>query len=161
VQYENGGILVFADYVTNNAGGDDSAWSLGGKYTLNNFSVFGQYEFDKGLITDASVQAVTGAPTLGQSNHGDGADIWMVGGTYSMGNNMLYAGYGAQTDSAKTTDTSTGLKETAGKYKSWELVGAHNFSKRTMAYLGYVGVNPDNSDYDNVNHYTVGVKHTF
>ena len=40
------------DYLTNDSGGDDEAYQLGGKYTLNNFSVFGQYEFDKGLITD-------------------------------------------------------------------------------------------------------------
>ena len=96
VSYENGGILVFGDYLTNNAGGDDSAYSLGAKYTLNNFSIFGQYEFDKGLITDARHTA-----TLGVNNTGDGADVWMVGGTYTMGNNMLYAGYGAMTDSAQ------------------------------------------------------------
>jgi len=166
VSYENGGFLVFGDYVTNNAGGDDSAYSLGAKFTLNNFSVFGQYEFDKGLITDAR----TG--TLGNNNTGDGADIWMVGATYAMGNNTLYAGYG-QGDNAKTQGISY------SDYKAWEVVGMHQFSKRTMAYLGYVGNNglktngatwtdqntgtPSNAknDYDDVAHYTFGVKHTF
>ena len=157
LSYENGGILVFADYVTNNAGGDDSAYSLGGKWTINNFSVFGQYEFDKGLITDAE----TG--TLGQNNNGDGADIWMVGGTYTMGNNMLYAGYGKQTDSAQTTikvGDNTGDTANFQKYQAWEVVGTHNFSKRTLAYLGYVGAKP-NKDFDTLAHYTLGVKHTF
>jgi predicted porin len=153
VKYENGGILVFADYVTNNSGGDDSAYSLGGKWTIDKFALFGQYEFDKGLITDVN----TG--TLGQNNNGDGADIWMVGATYTMGNNTLYAGYGSQTDSAETRDLG-GDKVTATKYKSWELVGIHTFSKRTLAYAGYVGVDPD-SDYDTVAHYTLGMKHTF
>jgi predicted porin len=83
-----------------------------------------------------------------------------VGGTYTMGSNLLYAGYGAMTDSAKTKDV-TGTEYSVGKYESWELVGAHNFSKRTMAYMGYVGVKPDNNDYDTVAHYTLGVKHTF
>jgi hypothetical protein len=40
-----------------------------------------------------------------------------------------------------------------------EIVGVHNFSKRTLAYTGFVYVNPD--DASNVNHYTLGVKHTF
>jgi len=166
VKYENGGILVFGDYVTNNAGGDDSAYSVGAKWTINNFSLFGQYEFDKGLITDATVQAVTNSntdldiTTLGVNNNGDGADVWMVGGTYTMGNNLLYAGYGAMTDSAKTTALD-GTEYSVGKYESWEAVGIHNFSKRTLAYLGYVGVKPDNNDYDTVAHYTLGVKHTF
>jgi predicted porin len=174
VSYENGGILVFADYITNNTGGDDSAYSLGAKYTLNNFAVFGQYEFDKGLITDTS----TG--TLGQDNSGDGADVWMVGATYAMGNNLLYAGYG-QGDNAKTTDNSIAVPPAGSQnvsrdsYKSWEVVGVHNFSKRTLAYLGYVGNNgiktngidwggatgTSSNDFDDVAHYTLGMKHTF
>jgi predicted porin len=169
VNYENGGILVFADYISNNTGGDDSAYSVGGKYTLNNFAVFGQYEFDKGLITDTS----TG--TLGQDNSGDGADVWMVGGTYTMGNNMLYAGYG-QGDNAKTTDNTIVVANppfsqnvSRDSYKSWEIVGVHNFSKRTLAYLGYVGsqndgkvsVNGKGQDIDTLNMATLGVKHTF
>ena len=88
------------DYLTNDSGGDDEAMKLGAKYTLNNFAIFGQYEFDKGLITDAD----TGS--LGQTNTGDGADIWFAGATYSMGNNMIYAAYG-QGDKAKPSVTST------------------------------------------------------
>ncbi|MDH3526291.1 MAG: porin, partial [Gammaproteobacteria bacterium] len=47
--YENGGILVFADYLDNNQGSSDpdgevSAWKVGGKYSLNNFAVMAQYE---------------------------------------------------------------------------------------------------------------------
>jgi predicted porin len=165
ISYENGGILVYGDYLTNDAGGDDEAYQLGGKYTLNNFSVFGQYEFDKGLITDVR----TGS--LGQTNTGDDANIWMAGASYSMGNNLIYAAYG-QGDKAKANVKSTVVnptpppatvtinpKVTADKYKSMEIVGVHNFSKRTLAYTGFVYVNPDDSS--NVNHYTLGVKHTF
>ena len=54
VNYENGGLLGYVTYITNNTDGDDAATAVGGKYTLNNFAVFGQYEFDKGLITDTS-----------------------------------------------------------------------------------------------------------
>lgn len=164
VSYENGGFLVNAAYISNNAGGDDAAASVGAKFTFNNFSIFGQYEKDMGLITDSA----TG--TLGQSNDGDGADVWMVGGTYSMGNNMLYAGYG-QDDNASTSDSSILVPPAINqnvnepKFKSWELVGVHNFSKRTLAYAGYVGSKPDgdfNSNrVDDLAVFTVGAKHTF
>jgi predicted porin len=161
ISYENGGILVYGDYLTNDSGGDDQAFQLGGKYTLNNFSVFGQYEFDKGLITDVR----TGS--LGQTNTGDQADIWMAGASYAMGNNLIYAAYG-QGDKAKASVTSANPapppatvtnQVTADKYKSMEVVGIHNFSKRTLAYLGYVYVDPDKTS--DVTHYALGVKHTF
>jgi predicted porin len=158
ISYENGGILVFADYLTNDAGGDDEAMKLGAKYTLNNFAIFGQYEWDKGLITDAD----TG--TLGQSNTGDGADVWFAGATYTMGNNTLYAAYGQGSDGSTRDDTiavppAVNNKVDTPEYKSWEVVGMHTFSKRTLAYLGYVYVDPDGTS--DVTHYTLGVKHTF
>ena len=172
ISYENGGILVFADYLTNDSGGDDEAMKLGAKYTLNNFAIFGQYEWDKGLITDAD----TGS--LGQTNTGDGADVWFAGATYTMGNNMIYAAYGQGSDSSTRVESSstvltadpvtgnvtssrvtTTAKESIPEYKSWEVVGTHTFSKRTLAYLGYVYVDPDGTS--DVTHYTLGVKHTF
>ena len=160
INYENGGLLGYVTYVTNSAGGDDAATAVGAKYTLDNFAIFGQYEFDQGLITDSVTN------TLSQNNKGDGADVWLVGGTYSMGNNMLYAGYG-QGDNAKTTDKT--LTPTANvsrsSYKSWEVVGVHSFSKRTLAYLGYVGQTVDGhvngNDIDTLGIYTLGMKHTF
>jgi predicted porin len=158
ISYENGGILVFADYLTNDSGGDDEAMKLGAKYTLNNFAIFGQYEWDKGLITDADTQ------TLGQTNTGDGADVWFAGATYTMGNNMLYAAYGQGSDGSTRDDTiavppAANNKVDIPEYKSWEVVGTHSFSKRTLAYLGYVYVDPDGTS--DITHYTLGVKHTF
>jgi predicted porin len=166
INYENGGLLGFVTYVTNMAGHDDAATAVGAKYTLNNFSVFGQYEFDMGLITDSA----TG--TLGQDNSGDGADVWMVGGTYTMGNNTLYAGYGSD-KRAKTFDNTQVTNPVpppatvpvgnvvAGDFNSWELVGLHSFSKRTLAYAGYVGSDPNQNNVDTLGIYTVGMKHTF
>jgi predicted porin len=147
-------------YISNNAGSDDSAAAVGAKYDFGKFALFGQYEWDKGLITDS----MTG--TLGQRNSGDGANVWMVGGTYTMGNNLLYAGYG-QDDQAKTTDNTIAVPPAASQnvsvtqFKSWEVVGVHNFSKRTLAYLGYVGSAVDTSDVNNLGVYTLGMKHTF
>jgi predicted porin len=158
ISYENGGILVFADYLTNNTSGDDEAYKAGAKYTLNNFSVFGQYEWDKGLITDRS----TG--TLGQTNSGDGADVWFAGATYTMGNNMIYGAYGMGSDGTTTDNTvlvppALNQEVDTPEYTVWEIVGVHNLSKRTLAYLGYVYVDPDGTS--DVTHYTLGMKHTF
>jgi predicted porin len=164
VKYENGGLFAAVAYLNNGAGGDDSATQVSAKYDFDRFGVFGQYEFDGGLITDDR----TG--TLGQKNSGDGADVWFVGADYTMGNNMLYAAYG-QGDNARTTDNTADnptpppdtitVNVSEPKYKAWEIVGIHHFSKRTMAYLAYVGVDPDSSDVDSLAQYALGFQHRF
>ena len=163
IKYENGGLLAAVAYLTNNAGGDDSATQVSAKYTINNLAIVGQYELDGGLITDDR----TG--TLGQKNNGDGADIWFVGAAYTMGNNSLYAGYG-QGDNAKTKESvanptpppnNVKVNVTADQYKAWEIVGVHNFSKHTFAYVGYVGVDPDSNNVDSLSQYALGMQHRF
>jgi predicted porin len=149
-QYENGGILVYADYLTNSRGGDDSAWKIGGKYAMDNFSVFGQYEVDDGLISqsNAGVLGVSG------SNAINGADVWMLGGSYSMDTNTVYAGYGQGKDDNDPTFDSG--------YKSWEVVGVHGFSKSTLAYLGYVNKKGDTkADIPEDQVFALGMKKTF
>jgi len=167
VKYENGGLFAGVAYLNNGAGSDDSATQVSASYTFNNFGIYGQYEFDGGLVTDDR----TGS--LGQNNSGDGADVWFVGADYTMGNNMIYAAYG-QGDNAKTNVVSTVANPTPPpttinvvnsvskeQYKAWEIVGKHSFSKRTFAYLGYVGVDPDSSDVDTLAQYTLGFQHKF
>jgi len=152
--YENGGILVQAAYLTNERGKDDSAYSLNAKYTLNNFSVFGQYEFDKGLITN------TRRGNLGAEDSGDGADVWMLGGTYTMGNNLIYGGYGAG-GAINNGNLYSGGALGTDDYATWEIVGIHNMSKRTFVYGGYVKINPDDSSIDDTKHFTAGMRHSF
>lgn len=141
VSYENGGILVFVDYLTNNSGGDDSAYKLGAKYTLNNFSVFGQYEWDKGLISSFT-----------PDTNGDEANVWMLGGTYTMGNNMITASYGKQEEGSGSSPITEGSNQ-------WEIVGVHNLSKRSLLYGGYVKTTPDDSS--DTTYWTAGMKHKF
>jgi predicted porin len=153
-QYKNGPFLVFADYITNDQGGDDAAYKVGGKWTFGNYALFGQYEFDDGLISFRD-----GSQGLNSSgdrrNKGDGADVWFVGGTGKFGNNMLYAAYG-QGD--KTTGNDF---EFDNGYESFEIVGVHSLSKRTSAYFGYANIAPDaNSDRDS-DIVTLGMKHKF
>jgi len=140
-QYENGGILVFADYLTNSHGNNDDAWKVGGKYSMDSFAVFGQYESDGGLISSKS-----------KGNMIDGANVWMLGGSYTMGSNTVYGAYGSGDDSNAAGDSG---------YNSWEIVGVHGLSKNTLAYGGYVSVNPDAAGANDTSLWTVGMKHTF
>ena len=152
LSYENGGILVFADYITNDTGDDDSAWKVGGKYTLNSFALMAQYEHDGGLIS-----------SKGASTSGDGADLWTLGGSFTMGNSMLYLGYG---------DSSTGSGgSTASDYWVWTLAGVHNMSKRTSIYAGFSEIDCDDPDSDvcrqvgssggEDDKFSLGMKHKF
>ena len=148
-QYKNGPFLVFADYITNDQGGDDAAYKVGGKWTFGNYALFGQYEFDDGLI---SFRDGTQGGTKG--NKGDGADVWFLGGTGQYGNNMIYAAYG-QGDKTGSNDRDIRSNE----YDVWEVVGVHSMSKRTSVYGGYAAISPDSGS--NVDTITLGMKHKF
>jgi predicted porin len=149
-QYKNGPFLVFVDYITNDNGGDDDAYKVGGKWTFGNYSLYGQYEVDGGLISN--LQGVQGG---GNDRNGDGADVWEIGGTAQFGNNTIVAAYG-QGD--KTTGNDFDINNS---YDAWEIVGVHAMSKRTSIYGGYANIAPDgNSDRDS-DHVTLGMKHKF
>jgi len=149
VSYENAGILLFADYLTTDTGKDDDAYKFGGKYTMNNLAFMAQYEVDGGLITSK-------AP----GTSGDGADTWFVGGTFTLGNSMIYGGYGQGDGGDALSD-----------YNAFELVGTHSMSKRTKVYAGYSNIDCDDQD-TNVcssvgpkagedEQWNFGMKHTF
>ena len=153
--YENGGILVFADYMDNNGDGnatqdDVTAWKVGGKYTMNDFAVMGQYE--DGSIDD-------GTPA------GDGdITVWHIGGSYTMGNNMLYAAYGQGNGDFPGFDQD---------YDTYTIAGVHSMSKRTSIYAGYTATDCDAAISDTVcedtdianggdlSAFALGVKHKF
>ena len=136
-QYKNGPFLVFADYITSDEGGDDSAWKLGGKYDWGMFSFLGQYEVDNGLISSlGSNQRWNTGRT--RRNRGDGADTWMLGATAKLGNALASFGYG------QAKDGSSG--SLASKYKVWQLMAAYNFSKRTQVYAGFSEIDCDHAD---------------
>jgi predicted porin len=138
-QYTNGGILVFADYVTNgsvdlnNPNGDLSAWKVGGKYTINNFAVMGQYE-----SIEPQFDLLPIAGILGSGNQEQ--DQWHLAGTWTMGNNMVYAGYGA-TDYSDILNTTPAddMDQTA-----YTIAGTHSLRKRTMIYAAYNHMEQDN-----------------
>ena len=148
-QYKNGPFLVFADYITNDNGGDDAAYKLGGKWTFGNYSLYGQYEFDDGLIS-----YMNGAQGGSKSDKGDGADVWEIGGTAQFGNNTLVAAYGQG-------DKTSGGNGINNEYEVFEIVGVHSLSKRTAVYGGYVNIQPDADSDRDADIVTVGMKHKF
>jgi len=128
--YKNGPVLGFASYITSNNGGDDYAWKIGGSYAVSDeFKVFGQYEGDGGLISQAEKAGT--AKLTAQNATGDGLDIWHLGGAYSTGNNTLYFAYGQGDDS-----TYSGTANSSD-YSTWTLAAVHSFSKRTNVYGGF------------------------
>jgi len=172
VEYTNGGILVFADYVTNNSDapglrldgtfdgntyGDLSAWKVGGKYTFNNFAVMGQYE---------SIEQ-----DFGNSEEID--PWWHVAGTYTMGNNMIYAGYGqAEGDAGGSVGNPFVNKP---DQTAFTIAGVHSMSKRTSIYaayavteqdfdlttLGSIAAGPGFEDEPERDMFAIGMKHKF
>ena len=154
IEYKNGPFLVFADYITSDNGGDDDAYKLGGKWTFGNYSLYGQYEFDGGLISSTG-RAIN---AQGFGNKGDGADVYEIGGTGTWGNNMLVAAYG-HGDDTSGAERDEFVDRVDNKYDVWELVGVHSLSKRTKIYGGYAAISPDTGS--NLDVVTLGMKHLF
>jgi predicted porin len=168
-QYKNGNIYAFGSYITTQAGGDDAAWKVGGSYTMGNASVFGQYE-QGGLLFGSPVTALglTSAqldtfandvePGSSYSDFvsdasGD-ANQWMLGGTFTMGNTMMMAGYGQYDDDMDFL-----------AYDVWQLAVKHSLSKRTALYAGFSQSSMDKNDVvtdaGEIDHFAIGVQHKF
>jgi predicted porin len=133
--YENGGILVFADYMDANGsvstGNDVSVWKVGGKYSMNNFAVYGQYESE---------------------DYGTGDfTVWHVAGSYNIDNNMIYVGFG------QDEDEPNGGTDIEGE--SFTIAAVHSMSKRTSAYAAYVSHEEDFAPDEDA--FAIGLKHKF
>ncbi len=154
-QYSNGPALVFFDYITNAQGGEDSAWKLGGKYAITDvFTVYGQYENDGGMISEAAgFGAPTAAALTDTANNIDGANLWNLSATYAMGNTVLYGAY-AQGDDADGTAFDEG-------YNSIAIGVDHMLSKRTDAYAGIGRISPDAAGSNDTDVMSVGLRHKF
>ena len=137
VSYSNGGLLVFADYITNNGDADTNdqgeldAWKVGGKFTLNNFGVYAQYE---DITDDYGNQFGTGNSTELDYT------LWHVAGSYTMGNNMVYLGYGSG-DIDDLFGASSGSDQT-----NITLAGVHSLSKQTLLYAAAIWHEQDNDN---------------
>ena len=144
-RYKNGPALAFVDYVTSDKGGSDEAWKIGGKYSFGDFAVFGQYEFDMGMLSDRGTTS---------NNTVEDADLWQLGGSFTMGNVLLVANYGQGDDNNDALDGDNG-------YEAWRIAAAYNFSKRTMAYGGFAQISEDCAGCGETDQFSVGMRHKF
>ena len=151
LHYSEGPIFASVDYITNDNGGDDDAWKLGGKYTMDDFAFYGSYERG-GLLfaslngVDTNNDGVLDAIHTGNSS----ARLWHLGASFSMGDTMFYGAYGKG-------DRKTGAA--SDQHDSWTIAVNHSFSKRTSVYAGYEEMDRDTMDTREL--FTVGMVHNF
>lgn len=148
--YKGGPVYAFVDYITTSGGGDDDAVQIGAKATFGGAAIYGIYEMDGGLITLR--QYGSADPTSPTSGSGDGADIWSVGASYTIGNNLIAVDYGVgdEADDVTVTDDD---------YTVWRIGAKHNFSKRTMVYLTHANFDADEDG--EVDLTSLGMRHNF
>jgi predicted porin len=164
-QYKGGNFFAAASYIDTQADpSDTSAAQFLAKYTWNKLEFHGIYELDKGLITASRSSGLNfvDAPTFANPSVGgaddDGANLWSLGTSYTIGNNLLGVDYGKGSES----DGSDGVKNTFDdiqEYYSWRIGGYHKFSNRTRVYGGYVKQDFDDSGEQDI--FSVGMRHNF
>ncbi|HEY9120172.1 MAG TPA: porin, partial [Marinobacter sp.] len=139
--YKNGGILVFADYITDGsspaaAGTDDDAFKIGGSFQVNDmFAVYAQYE-DGALLT---------------ATQNEDANQWMLAGSATMGGTTLYLGFGQAEDQ--------GAVGANWEQDSITLAVNHKLSKRTDIYGGWAQTDIDGLGEEDL--ISVGMRHKF
>jgi predicted porin len=136
LHYSAGAIFGAVDYINNGVTGEDDAWKIGGKYTMDAFALYGHYERG-GLVAARN--------GTGQS----GANLWHLGASFTMGSTMFYGAYGQG-------DDKTGANS---EYDTWTLAVNHSMSKRTSVYGGYAQLDPDGANKEDL--FTVGMVHNF
>lgn len=137
-QYKNGGILVFADYITSDTGADtDDAWKVGGSFKIDDmFAVYAQYE-EGGLLMAGGTAT-------------EDATQWLIGGSATMGNTLLYVGYGQAEE----------LVGAAYDHDAITLAVDHHLSKRTDVYAGWANIDEDSTGVEG-DLVSVGIRHKF
>jgi len=158
-QYKGGNFYAAASYIDTQASdpSDTSAAQFLAKYTWNDLEFHGIYELDQGLITADRAGTLNTAGTVGGAED-DGADIWSVGATYTIGNNIILADYGQGSDN-DGTDGIGGTADDLDEYDVYRIAAIHKMSKRTFVYTGYANNNAD--DRDDVKRFSIGVRHHF
>ncbi len=128
LHYGNGPIFAAFDYITNDAGGKDQAYSFAAKYTYEplGVSVGGMYEIDDGMISRA--EGLGGASLGTNANAVKGADQWYAFATYGFGNALLYGSYGERDDSNAAGDDGQ---------DAWSVALDYRLGKRTDTWLAY------------------------
>lgn len=160
MQYKNGNILAFADWLTSAQGSDvrnkDKAFDLGGRYAMGNIGMFAMYERG-GLVYPISSATVSGVTTT--TYPGMSSNQWHLGGDFTMGNTMLYAAYGRGSESNVNVPSTGAITYKTVKHRAWTLGAKHNLSARTSVYAGWNSLNRDGDGHSD--HFGVGMNLKF
>jgi predicted porin len=172
--YQAGNFYANAAYIDTQRDNDTSAAEFAVRYDWNDFSFHGIYELDKGLITAQGNNGIGQDSAGGAANNAnfgrgafardDGANIWSVGATYTIGNNLIAADYGQRDESdgkngVADATTIPGTNDDLQSYDVWRVGAWHSFSKRTRVYAGYASVDYDKKGTDS--DFALGVRHNF
>jgi predicted porin len=158
VDYKGGNLYAAASYITTQQSEDNAAAQFLVRYDMGDFSVHGIYEYDDGLITAQANNGFGGSlPRNGEAND-TGADVYSLGATYTIGNNLIGADYGHR-DSSDGVDGVAGGGDDIEEYDVWRIAAYHSFSKRTRVYAGYANTDYNNKGEDD--RFAVGVRHNF
>jgi predicted porin len=175
--YKAGNFFANASWIDTQRDEDTQAAEFLARYDWNNLSLHGIYELDKGLITaqannglDQNADSAAGAGSIGNFDRAgyaqdDGANIWSVGATYTLGNNLVAFDYGQRDKSDGkngTNDTNNpigGTYDDIQSYDVWRVGAWHSFSKRTRVYLGYANTDYEKKGEDDL--WALGVRHNF
>ncbi len=160
--YTSPQMTLFWQYYDNGESGDDEATKIGAKMGSEVFSIFGQYEFDNGLISlseglsslnSDTVNTTNGDNTF-RNNRTTGADVWFVGLSYKTGKVTLLYEYGEREDSEK------GRLDKDG-HTGWVVGLSIQFDTYAYCYLGYLEKEFNDDDRDKNTRYSIGVTFSF
>lgn len=144
-------LSLFGQWYDNGESGKDEAYKFGGEIKGGDASLFGQYEFDDGLISMADNLAPDEATV--DSNRTHGADTWHAGLKYFNGKFLVIGQYGQRSDSKNGAIPEDGLT-------SW-LLGLSVYLDETFyLYTGYAQKDYNN-DRDGDSRFTIGGALTF
>jgi len=160
--YTSQSMTLFMQYYDNNEAGDDEATKFGAKFGSESFSLYGQYEYDLGLI---SLSEGLSPPPIDFENTADGdntfehnkttgADVWFLGVSYKTGKVTFVYEYGERKNSDK------GLVDKNG-HTGWVLGLSLHLDKYFYYYMGYLEKEYNDNAKDKDSRYTIGVTLTF
>ena len=142
---------LFGQWYDNGESGKDKAYKFGGEIKGGGASLFGQYEYDDGLISMADNLAPEDATVDTNSTYG--ADTWHAGMKYTNGKILVIGQYGQREDSKNGAIPEDGLT-------SWLLGLSVYLDKTVYLYTGYVQKDYNN-DRDGDSRFTLGATLTF
>jgi predicted porin len=160
--YNSKSMTLFMQYYDNSEAGDDEATKFGAKFGSQAFSLFGQYEYDQGLISlseglssiDTEDLSIGDGDNTLEDNETTGADIWLLGASYKTGKMTLVYEYGERKDSDKGRVDNDG-------HSGWVLGLSLHLDTYVYFYLGYLEKEYNEDGKDKDTRYTCGATMKF